>query len=365
MKKWLRPICSLFIALCFILTAASPSGMIHSEPVTYTDEETRKLLENSLSIVEIDHEIQRISDSLAVMESELTVLQQQLTASRTQIESKQEHAGKIVRAYYMGERNTLLQALFSADSLSHLLTIYDYYQIIIGRDQDVLHAYQAEHRKLEAAKQAIARHTDELASIKDKLISQRERLASLEQEVNTSLGLSSNPEALQKMMDEFTAYWESIGIYEVKRHFRALASAMQDLPQFIQGQQGAITSKGGSYLIEIKEDELNSFLRTRNDIFNNFSFQFDDGVISASGESGSLSLHIEGYYSIVNEPQNAILFHVERLVFNGLELPAATREMLEEEFDLGFYPAKIVSFVKATDVKSVDSKLQVTLKLGR
>jgi hypothetical protein len=58
------------------------------------------------------------------------------------------------------------------------------------------------------------------------------------------------------------------------------------------------------------------------------------------------------------------MFHVDHVVFNGLELPDTTRQALEEDFDLGFYPQKIVSFLHATEVSSADGILHVKLSLS-
>ncbi|MNG34350.1 hypothetical protein D3C84_1208120 [compost metagenome] len=58
------------------------------------------------------------------------------------------------------------------------------------------------------------------------------------------------------------------------------------------------------------------------------------------------------------------MFHIDNVVFNGLELPESTRQDLEDEFDLGFYPEKIVSFLHATDVESKDGVLYVKLSIS-
>lgn len=58
------------------------------------------------------------------------------------------------------------------------------------------------------------------------------------------------------------------------------------------------------------------------------------------------------------------MFHVDDVVFNGLKLPDTTRQALEEEFDLGFYPSRIVSFLQATEVSSTEGMLHVKLSLS-
>jgi len=358
-----------FIILCILLTLLLYSslhshGIIYADPVVPLDEETRQMLEKSLSIVEIDSEIERISQRQTEMAIEQEQLEIELLQKRNQIKDKQDRAGAIVRSYYMGERDFLYSAFLSVKNISGLLIIYGYYEIIMNNDKDVLNTYQSEYVDLQIMQKKIARNSVELEEMKYNLIKQRERVLALQQSVDGSLQTSSDPEAMQKMMNEFTLYWENVGLYEVKRHFRALSSAMKDLPEFVQNTKGIIQAKGSTYTINITEDQLNTFLRSKDDLFNNFSFHFDDDVISASGESGGIAITIEGNYSIVNDPENGIMFHVSKLIFNKLELPDTTSLALEEEFDLGFYPHKLISFVKATEVKTSKNLLHIILKLS-
>ncbi|WP_438351639.1 coiled-coil domain-containing protein [Paenibacillus sp. FA6] len=340
------------------------SGIISAEPLVPLDEETRQLLEKSLSILEIDHEIERINKRQNDMEQEQEQLQLELLQKSSQIQDMQDRAGDIIRSYYMGERDFLYSALLSIHNISEFFMIYNYYDLIINHDKEILSTYKSQYNDLQLTQQRIARNSDELNDIRLKLISQRDRILVFQKSIDGSLETSNNPEAMQQMMDEFNLYWENVGLYEVKRHFKALASAMNDLPEFIQNTKGVISAKGSTYTIDITEDQLNTFLRSKNDLFNVFSFHFGDNSITASGQSGNLSLTIEGKYSIVNEPKNGIIFQVDKLFFNNLQLPDTTCRALEEEFDLGFYPQNLVSFLKATEVTTSQNHLIVTLKLS-
>ncbi|AJS57731.1 hypothetical protein [Paenibacillus sp. IHBB 10380] len=367
-KKYVRSI--IYILLFVILNASLHNqNAIYAEPEptspTTTDTYTQKLLQDSLSIVEIDSEIQRISARQTEMEQGQQRLQNQLLLKQEQIQDQQAQAGEIIRSYYMGERDFLFASILSAKSISNLAMIYGYYEIIMEHDQTVLRGYQEQLKDIQATQKVITRNAAELKEIMAHLIQQRERVVVLHQEIEGDLATSSNPEAMKKMIEEFTLYWENIGIYEVKRHFRALAAAMNDLPQFIQKTEGAVRISGTNYSINLKEDELNEFLRSKDKLFNVFSFHFNEGSITASGQSGNLEIEITGHYSIVNEPKNGIMFHVDKLLFNKLELPDTTRQSLEEEFDLGFYPQQLISFVKATEVSVTDKNLHVTLKLSK
>lgn len=169
---------------------------------------------------------------------------------------------------------------------------------------------------------------------------------------------------MSALLNEFTRYWENIGIHEVKTYFKALSSAMNHLPQFVQSKSGMLTRKGMTYTLALKEEDLNTFLISQNELFKDFAFHFNKGQVTASGTSGGLTLTLTGHYTIENEPVNGLMFHVDNVVFNGLELPDSTRQSLEEEFDLGFYPEKIVSLLHATEVESKEGVLYVKLSIS-
>ncbi|MEN1988726.1 hypothetical protein [Paenibacillus hubeiensis] len=348
--------------VCALLCIQLTSTYVYGED--YSPEETRALLQKSLSIVEIDHEIERIEERQQQLGQEQQLLQVQLREQENEIHIQQDRAGEVVRSYYMGERDSLLMAVLGARSLKDLFVLYDYYQIIIGRDRAVLDKYQERYDSMLQTSLRISETTDELNVLKAGLQNQRKRVAALQNEVDGELAKSDNAAAIQKLMEELTNYWENIGIYEVKRYFKALAAAMQNLPQFIQEQNGGISTTGTTYTIRIGQDELNAFLREQDPIFENFAFQFDENKITAAGQRDELQLSIEGHYTVENEPQNSIRFHVNKLVFNQFELPDTTRRMLEREFDLGFYPQKILSFVKATDVSTSKGVLEVKLAIS-
>ncbi|MGX1828825.1 coiled-coil domain-containing protein [Paenibacillus taichungensis] len=338
-----------------------PWTYAYGEP---SSEETRDILQQSLSIVEIDHEIERIAVRQKQLDEQRQTLSIQLQEQEDQIHTQQDRAGAVVRSYYTGERDSLLMTVLGARSIKDLFILYDYYQIIIGRDHAVLDKYQDQYRTMQQTSAQINQTSAELSELKNNLQNQRERVLALQKEVDGKVAASGDAAAMQKLMDELTIYWENIGIYEVKRYFKALASAMQNLPQFIQEQNGGISTTGTSYTIRIGQDELNTFLRSQNPIFEDFAFQFDKDRITASGQRDQLQLSIEGHYTVEDEPQNSIRFHVDKLVFNQLELPDTTRRMLEREFDLGFYPQKILSFVKATEVSTSEGILEVKLAIS-
>ncbi|OKP91123.1 hypothetical protein A3844_04635 [Paenibacillus helianthi] len=369
-----RYTCVLLILLCFTVLPLTPpdflsadpgTGLSSSSPPVMPDNEvTRKLLEQTLSSAEIEQEISRITTEQQALEEKTSLLEKRAASQQSAIQNQREQAGAIIRSYYMGERDGLLTAVLSAKSIGRLLALYDYYEIIIGRDRDILSQYEVDYKKLKATLSAAQRSSEELATLKTALVQQKDRIEALHEDINKGIQSSSDPASMSALLEEFTKYWENIGVHEVKTYFKALSSAMKHLPEFVQSHDGLMTRKGMIYNLALKEEDLNEFLLSQNELFKDFAFHFNDNEITASGKSGGLSLTLTGHYTIQEEPVNGLIFHVDHVLFNGLELPDTTRKTLEEEFDLGFYPEKIVSFLRATEVSSRDGVLHVKLSLS-
>ncbi|MRN55684.1 hypothetical protein GJB61_22130 [Paenibacillus sp. LC-T2] len=361
----------LILVCCTMLPTASqatlsadPSGAVVSPPSIPDNEETRALLEQSLSAAEIEQEIIRITAEQEVLGAKVSQLSKQAEEKKLAIVDKQERAGAIVRSYYMGDRDGLLVAFLSAKSISKVLVLYDYYETIIGREHDILKEYEDQYKDLKATLTANQRSSNKLAELKRSLEEQKVRVAELNKKIDSGVRDSSDPEKMNALLQEFTLYWENIGIHEVNTYFKALSAAMNNLPQFIQSREGVLTRKGMTYNLNLKDEDLNEFLQSQNKLFTDFSFQFNEGLVTAFGKRGGLSLKLTGHYTIQKKPVNGLIFNVDNIEFNGLKLPESTRKSLDEDFDLGFYPEKIISFLHADKVDTKDGILHVQLSIS-
>ncbi|MFD0715120.1 hypothetical protein [Paenibacillus sp. GCM10027626] len=328
------------------------------------DEEVRRILEKSLSTVELDKEISRIAAQKELASQQFSEASEQLQQHEALMQEQQEKAGRVLRAYYMGERDIWLSALFSSNSLSDLLSMLDYFEYIFAGDRRQLNSYVEQYRTV---KQAVAKHQNEaeqLARIEERLVAQKERLSALQKDVDDQLSNSSDEERLRMMIAEITDFWQNVGFYEVKRYFKALAQAMTQLPSWVQKNKDMLEINGFNYTITVSQDKLNTFLREQNELFNNFDFMFTENAVSVSGKREGLEVNITGHYTVEEEPINGIIFHVDELLFNGLALPDTTRSSLEKEFDLGFYPEKLVSFLQAKSVEVNDGQLIIKLSVS-
>lgn len=367
-KTWIRLLCACALLLA-PLSPSPPSRALSagSPPPAFTagdNEDMRELLQKTLSVTELEREIGRIAAEQEELERQADRWSREAVRKQSEIAGQQEKAAAVVRSYYVGERDGLLAALLSADSFADLFAVLDYYEIIMGHDRAVLDRYKGQYAGLKQAVEAADRSSRELAELKLALEEQRARVTALNEDIRSGVHASGDPSGMATLLEEFSLYWENIGLYEVKKYFKALSSAMNGLPDYVQSRDGMLKRNGLTYQLSLREEDLNEFLLQQNKLFEGFAFSFNEGTVTATGTQGGLSLALTGRYTVQEEPVNGLMFHVDRIVFNGLELPQATNRELEEEFDLGFYPSKIMSFVKASDVQTEDGVLSVTLSLS-
>ncbi|WP_274651872.1 coiled-coil domain-containing protein [Paenibacillus humicola] len=361
MSDKLRRRIGLFVCLALAFwTAVCPAYA--EAPQAPDDGQIKSILEKSLSIVEIDKEIARVADEQAKLGAKLESARTALAGQEKRVSQKREDAGRVLRAYYTGDRDVLLTALFSADSLSHWMAVLDYFDTIFSADRQTLNGYLTEYRKLKSAVADLNRQSAELAGVQTQLQTQRQRVLELQRDVDSSVDSRPDADRLKQMIREMTDYWQNVGIGKVRIYFQALDDAMSQLPQWIQDNRDMLRIDGFTYTLTIPDDKLNAFLRNQNKLFDNFSFAFVQDAVVVSGRDGNLSVKLTGHYTI--DPKGTIVFHVDELLFNGLALPDTTRQSLEQEFDLNFYPQSIISFLRTKSVQVEDGKLIVQLSVS-
>ncbi|MWC27459.1 hypothetical protein [Paenibacillus sp. MMS18-CY102] len=331
--------------------------------LTPAEQAVKELLEKSLSVVEIDKEITRVQAEQTKLEASLSDTSAQISKQEQAAVKQREKAGRVLRSYYMGERDWLLAALFSFNSLQQWFMLLDYMDLILARDREVLEQYAEQSLLLRKQYDRQTKEKNKLAETEANLRKQRERVAKLQQEMNITLEGRSDADKLRLLMEEMNSYWNNVGLTEVRTYFKALSEAMQHLPDWVQDHKELLEISGFEYTLRIPEQALNDFLREQNELFNAFAFQFKDGKVIASGERDGISVEVSGSYTVETEPSSSIQFHVESLKFNDLALPDTTRKELEKQFDLNFYPQKIVSFLTAKSVSIENGTLILTLKV--
>jgi len=354
---------NLFILIVFQLLPLQPAAIANNLTSKETDD-THDLLQKSLSLIEIDKEITRIQEQKELAMEQLNETKKQLLLQEEQIANKREQAGRVMRAYYMGDRNLLWIVLTAADSLPKLLQALDFMDLVYTSDKQALDAYSEQFKELQSSYQNLELKNNELTILEQRLLMQRERVVALEAQMESQLAGRSDADRLRMLMKELTSHWETEGMEEVNTYFRALSKAMQQLPAWIQENPDMIDISGFKYTITVTEEELNQFLREQDEMFEHFSFTFSDNSITAQGKRDNMEVSVSGHYSLQEKPRSGFIFHVDELLFNGFSLPDTTRKALEKEYDLGFYPELIVSFMKAKAVEIKHGELIIVLNLS-
>lgn len=353
----------LLITLCFLFFSLSGISFSIEEP---TLDETRELLQKGLTIYEIDQEIIRLSAkeeqiSLTVAKTEQNIIQQQAL-----VEITKERAGRILRSYYMGERDSLLMLFFSMNNLSDALAVIEFVNMIFKSDQKTLDHYLTSYLELKNLHAELVDTQTSLQEIKQQFLIQRKTLVKLQDELDQALEDHPNENRLTTLIEELTLEWKNQGQPVFRSYLKALSEAMQQLSEIQTMHNNILSFKGTKIEFQITDTQLNEFLITKNRLFENFAFRFGDESIEAHGEQDDLSAVIKGHYSLENEEESVLRFHLDELVFNGFTLPDSTTIALEEEFDLGFYPERL-SFLgfklEATELHTESGQLKVILRL--
>lgn len=332
-------------------------------PIVEEDEDVQYMLQSSLSIVEIDKEIERVQQELQLLDQNLTTMKIHIEQQEEQIAAKREQAGKVLVAYYKGERTNLFFSILKSDTLEGLLMALDFLDLIMKQDQKALSAYIEHYDNLKASYDQYEANKIQLELKEVALQEQREHVIALENQIQQKLEGRSDAERILILMQQLNSFWETKGLTEVQTYFKALAEAMNHLPEWLQKNQQYISMKGFKYSIELPDSALNEFLREQDKIFNHLEFVFEENQIVAKGNHDDISINISGNYSIAEDPTNHIKFTVDSLVFNGFVLPQSTVTDLERQFDLNFYPSYIISMLKAKDVQLTDGTLTIELQL--
>ncbi|MBC8081158.1 MAG: hypothetical protein H7X86_12490, partial [Gorillibacterium sp.] len=187
MQKGLKRLLIIYITVFLSISGITPA---YAE---LSIEETRKLLQQSLTVVQIDQEISRITQEETTITIEIIKSEVEMTLQEKKTAKTRERLGKVLRSYYKGERESLWLLIFNAKSFGQLLRMYNYLSYLYKSDEIAFQAYKAEYRTLKNLRQKLEITKTGLANLKQEFIKQRERVVSLQQEIDQTL--DAHPDA--------------------------------------------------------------------------------------------------------------------------------------------------------------------------
>ncbi|MFD2672340.1 coiled-coil domain-containing protein [Marinicrinis sediminis] len=359
-------IIKLYLCL-FLACLYGPFHTSYPEPVLALEEpsteEFRQLLQKGLSLYEIERELSRLQDKEHYVSSQIELLTLQLEKEARQVDLLREQAGDILRSYYMGDRESLMLLMFSAESLSDFLAVYDMTQTIMELDNRKLKQYNSSYTRMLEQKNTLVQTREELRELRLAFVQQRNEHTALQAELDRELASHDQAEQIQAHLNQLSEGWEEKGLPLFEAYFQSLAKHMRDLPQAVASDQ-QVKRKGSTLHLTITDQTLNQFLRSKDDLFTNMTFQFEDGHLVARGESDGIAISMKGTYTLVEEEQPYIAFDIVELKYNYYLLPDTTAADLEDRFDLSFYPHLITDAVEVEAVQMEDGKLDIQLNVS-
>ncbi|MDB5052304.1 MAG: hypothetical protein JWM44_354 [Bacilli bacterium] len=357
MTKLLRN--ALLTYFCVFLCVYS-AAQCFADP---TLDETKKLLQKSLTIVQLDQEIARLSDQDVKVSAQIDDTQLKLVQQDTQVVSAREHAGKVLRAYYMGDRASIWTLIFSAKSFSDALDMYEYLDRIVANDHTSLEAYVASYKQLQDLQKQLATIQTDLREVKAAFITQRDHNIALQKEVDDQLKQIPQDQAqiILAKIEELKATFKEKVVPLFEKYFKGIAEAMPQLVELVQGKEQAKYMNGLSF--QISDQDLTQFFRSKNpELFNHLEFKFQNGQYSVVGQDGDIKASIKGHY-IVEENPNRLQFHVDDLGYNDNALDETTKRYMEERFNLSFSVEDHMPAFQAKEVTTDNGLLIIKLKL--
>ncbi|MEO3947434.1 hypothetical protein [Gorillibacterium sp. CAU 1737] len=335
----------LFAAYLALFLTVSGAAAVHAE---LDVDGMRELLQKSLTVTEIDTEISRIEQEQGNVKASIVTAEEQMKVQEKQVDRSRERLGRVLRAYYKGERESLWLLIFRAKSFSQMLSFYDYLSYLYRNDKLAFTQYRDEYNRLMDAHQKLALVQLELENLKTEFIHQKERLLALQNEIDRRL--EDHPEAAEVLAREMNAVqtrWKEQGLPLFQRYFSSMSEAMQKLPNRIVSDKEKRFIKGTT--LSISDQDLTKLLLEEKPDLKDLTLHFMQGMFQAEGEAENLKATITGHYTVEEDP-NRLQFHVDKLEFDGFVLDETTRRQLQEKYDLSFMPGLVLPMLHAKEV---------------
>lgn len=354
------------LLIVLIIQLTLPYGGVLAEETKSSQDEAKELLQKGLTIFEIDKEVARLNEQDAKIGEQINQNEQDIVKQNGNVEATRKHAGKVLRAYYTGDRDSIWMLLFAANSFTDVLRMFEYLQMIITNDHRSLATFTDSYQKLKNLQTELAHSRTDLQVTKDKFLQQRERLVKLQEELDKQLAISAQAQVIAAQIQSLNDQWKQEGLPLARDYLDNLSTAFRDLPQFLMKDSKYINFTSKTPVISLTDTDFNAYLHSKSELLQTLNFEFNDGSMVAKGKKGGLQIAIQGNFNLLttNDGMNEVRFVVDNLEFNDFKLPDTTIEDFTKEFQLGFIPKKVASYLDVLSVETKKGVAVVKLKLS-
>ena len=331
------------------------TGVIH-HPSYAADHFTNQdpLIQDQLYIYEYTRDIEKTKMKIQTKKTEIEKLQHDLTRQENQFAKKQEEMGSFLRETYMQDHPPLLTMLLGVDNVKHLIATLNFISFMVERDQRVVDSYHLEKERLNHKLTEVKRENQHLSRLESKLYDDL-----LEVQTRTLKYPSKDVLSAKVFVDDLLHRWDNVGLPTFETIFRELSASISSLPEIIDPEN--ITSSGFfSRQVILSDQDLNSYLISKNPVFNQILFTFEDDQVKVKGYFQGQSLEIQGQYLVL---KNHVDFVISTMIFNEISLPPVTIDDMNERYDLGFYPEEIMKGIRVKEISAQDGILKLVVSL--
>ncbi|MDR6551355.1 hypothetical protein [Paenibacillus qinlingensis] len=361
-----KKLTALLLSIVLLTLLTLPYRAALAEETKSPQDEAKELLQKGLTIFEIDKEVARLNDQDAKIGDQIKQNEQDIVKQSGNVESTRKHAGKVLRAYYTGDRDSIWMLLFAANSFTDVLRMFEYLQMIITNDHRSLAKFTDSFEQLTKLQTELANSRTELQVTKEKFLQQRERLVKLQEELDKQLAVSAQAQVIASQIKSLNDQWKQEGLPLARDYLDHLSMAFHDLPQFLMKDTKYINFTSKTPIISLTDADFNAYLHSKSELLQSLNFEFNDGSMVATGKKGGLQIAISGNFTLLTttDGMNEVRFVVDDLEFNEFKLPDTTIEDFTKEFQLGFIPKKVASFLDVLSVETKKGVAVVKLKLS-
>ncbi|MNI08966.1 hypothetical protein D3C73_620180 [compost metagenome] len=348
---------------CLLLLYLSPLPAPAWANEADDNKEAQELLQKGLTIYEIDREVARLNEQDTKIVGQIQQTQIDIEKQGNKVKDTRKHAGKVLRAHYTGERDSIWLLLFSVRSFADILKTFEYLNMIVQNDHKALTKFTDSFNQLKDLNVQLEGSRVKLQLTKDNYLKQRERLVALQEELDKQLAISTQTKVVEEKIQSLKNEWEQEGLPLFRQYFEALSVAFMALPELVMKNDGANFSLNN---FTMTDQAFNEFLISKNELFKTLQFDFTKTNVMAKGLQNGKDIRINGNFIVkVGTDMNEVLYQIDQLSYNGYQLPDTTIASLSDEFKLSFIPKLTTkNLIEVTAITNEEDKLIIKLKIS-
>lgn len=197
LKKLLQALAVLLCAVVLVVPHVSVYATTTVEEIKVEDlQKETSDLESQLSdlnseMESLSSEIQELASQIKEIDEETEIAQLDLAAAKLSQESQYEAAKKRIQYMYENGNSSLLELIFSAESMSEFLNNSEFVSVITEYDREMLESLQEVTDTVSAKEQELSEKQNSLATAKEELEAKQSTLSSKIETVQNDLTAST------------------------------------------------------------------------------------------------------------------------------------------------------------------------------